>query len=76
MIYDIPDCNFFYILFMPQRKELIQKRKRHWIAVLPFFHTERIFYYFKEVKYPMNPTNPNKEYTVSLNLDDVDQLVV
>ena len=24
----------------------------------------------------MNPTNPNKEYTVSLNLDDVDQLVV
>ena len=27
-------------------------------------------YYLKEVKYPMNPVDPNKEYTVSLNLDD------
>ena len=33
-------------------------------------------YYLKEVKYPMNPTDPNKEYTVSLNLDDDDQLLV
>jgi len=33
-------------------------------------------YYLKEVKYPMNPTYPNKEYTVSLNLDDDDQLLV
>lgn len=24
----------------------------------------------------MNPTDPNKEYTVSLNLDDDDQLLV
>ena len=32
-------------------------------------------YYLKEVKYPMNPTASNKEYTVSLNLDD-DQLLV
>lgn len=33
-------------------------------------------YYLKEVKYPMNPTDPNKEYTVLLNLDDDDQLLV
>ena len=33
-------------------------------------------YYLKEVKYPINPTDPNKEYTVSLNLDDEDQLLV
>lgn len=33
-------------------------------------------YYLKEVKYPMNPTNPDKEYTVSLDLDDDDQLLV
>lgn len=33
-------------------------------------------YYLKEVKYPMNPIDPNKEYTVSLNLDDDDQLLV
>ena len=33
-------------------------------------------YYLKEIKYPMNPTDPNKEYNVSLNLDDDDQLLV
>ena len=33
-------------------------------------------YYFKEVKFPMNPANPDKGYTVSLNLDDDDQLMV
>lgn len=33
-------------------------------------------YYLKEVKYPMNPTDPKKEYTVSLNLDDDDRLLV
>ena len=33
-------------------------------------------YYFKEVKFPMNPTDPDKGYTVSLNLDDNDQLMV
>jgi len=33
-------------------------------------------YYFKEVKFPMNPIGPNKEYSVSLNLDDDDQLLV
>ena len=33
-------------------------------------------YYLKEVNYPMNPTDPNKEYTVSLNLDDDDQLLI
>ena len=33
-------------------------------------------YYLKEVKYPMNPIGPNKEYTVSLNLNDDDQLLV
>ena len=33
-------------------------------------------YYLKEVKSPMNPTAPNNEYTVSLNLDNDDQLLV
>lgn len=33
-------------------------------------------YYFKEVKFPMNPVVSDKEYTVSLNLDDDDQLLV
>lgn len=33
-------------------------------------------YYFKEIKFPMNPMDSNKEYTVSLNLDDDDQLLV
>ena len=33
-------------------------------------------YYLKEIKYPINPADPNKEYTVSLNLDDDDQLLV
>lgn len=32
-------------------------------------------YNLKEVKYPKNPTSPNKEYTVSLNLVDDDQLL-
>lgn len=27
-------------------------------------------YYFKEVKFPMNPADPDKEFTVSLNLDE------
>ena len=30
-------------------------------------------YYFKEIKFPMNPIDSDKEYTVSLNLDDDDQ---
>lgn len=33
-------------------------------------------YYLKEIKYPINPTNPNKECTVFLNLDINDQLLV
>lgn len=33
-------------------------------------------YYFKEVRFPMNPVDPDKEYTVSLNLDDDDLLMV
>ena len=33
-------------------------------------------YYLKEIKFPMNPVDPDKEYTVSLNLDDDDQLMV
>ena len=32
--------------------------------------------YLKEIKFPTNPANPDKEYTVSLNLDDDDQLLV
>lgn len=33
-------------------------------------------YYLKEIKFPMNPVDPDKECTVSLNLDDDDQLMV
>ena len=33
-------------------------------------------YYFKEIKFPMNPIDSDKEYTVSLNLDDDGQLLV
>lgn len=33
-------------------------------------------YYLKEIKFPMNPVESDKEYTVSLNLDDDDQLMV
>ena len=33
-------------------------------------------YYLKEIKFPMNPIDPDKEYTGSLNLDDDDQLLV
>lgn len=33
-------------------------------------------YYLKEIKFPINPVVSDKEYTVSLNLDDDDQLHV
>lgn len=33
-------------------------------------------YYLKEIKFPMNPIDSDKEYIVSLNLDDDDQLPV
>lgn len=33
-------------------------------------------YYLKEIKFPMNPVESDKEYTVSLNLDEDDQLLV
>ena len=33
-------------------------------------------YYLKEIKFPMNPIDSDKEYTVSLNLDADDQLLV
>ena len=33
-------------------------------------------YYLKDENCPMNPTDPNIEYTISLNLDDDDQLLV
>lgn len=33
-------------------------------------------YYLKEIIFPMNPIVPDKEYTVSLNLDDYYQLLV
>ena len=33
-------------------------------------------YYLKEIKFPMNPIDSDKEYTVSLNLDDDNQLLV
>ena len=33
-------------------------------------------YYLKEIKFPMNPVDPDKEYTVSLNLDDDAPLLV
>ena len=33
-------------------------------------------YYLKEIKFPMNPVDTDKEYAVSLNLVDDDQLMV
>lgn len=33
-------------------------------------------YYLTEIKFPMNPIDSDKEYTVSLNLDNDDQLLV
>ena len=33
-------------------------------------------YYLKEIKFPMNLVEPDKGYTVSLNLDEDDQLMV
>ena len=33
-------------------------------------------YYLKEEKCPMNPTDPNIGYTISLNLEDDDLLLV
>lgn len=33
-------------------------------------------YYLKEIKFPMNPVESDKEYTISLNLDVDDQLMV
>ena len=33
-------------------------------------------YYLKEIKFPMNPVEPDKGYTFSLNLDEDDQLMV
>lgn len=33
-------------------------------------------YYPKEIKFPPNPIYPDTKYTVSLNLDDDDQLLV
>ena len=33
-------------------------------------------YYLKEIKFPMSQIDPDEEYTVSLNLDDDDQLLV
>lgn len=33
-------------------------------------------YYLKEIKFPMNPVDPDKKYTISLILDADDQLMV
>lgn len=33
-------------------------------------------YYLKEIKFPINSADPNKENTISLNLDDNDQLLL
>ncbi len=33
-------------------------------------------YYHKEINFPMNPVDPDKEYTISLNLDDDAPLLV
>lgn len=33
-------------------------------------------YYFKKIKFPVKPIEPDKEYTASLNLDDDNQLLV
>lgn len=33
-------------------------------------------YYLKEIKFPIIPINPDKEYTFCLNFDGADQLMV
>ena len=51
----------------------------HWARLRDKLEDDEISeteYYLKEVKYPMNPADPNKEYTVSLNLDDDDLLLI
>lgn len=56
-----------------------QKMVEYWARLRDKLEDDKISeteYYLKEVKYPMNPADPNKEYTVSLNLDDDDQLLV
>lgn len=37
---------------------------------------ERIEYYLKEVKFPVKPVETDKEYTLSLNLDEDERLMV
>ena len=56
-----------------------RKMVEHWAHLRDKLEDDEISeteYYLKEVKYPMNPADPNKEYTVSLNLDDDDLLLI
>ncbi len=66
---------------VPALKDLDNFRKmvEYWARLRDNLEDDEISeteYYLKEVKYPMNPTAPNNEYTVSLNLDNDDQLLV
>ena len=66
--------------YRPQEDiDSFKKMVEYWARFRDKLENEEISeteYYLKEIKYPMNPTDPNKEYTVSLNLDDDDQLLV
>ena len=56
-----------------------QKMVEYWACLRDKLEDGKITetdYYLKEIKFPMNPIVPDKEYTVSLNLDDDDQLLV
>ena len=60
---------------VPARKKMVEywARLRNKLEDDEITETE---YYLKEIKFPMNPIDPDKEYTGSLNLDDDDQLLV
>lgn len=72
--------NGFQVPVPAHRKTLITLRK--WLSIarlrdkLENGEITETDYYLKEIKFPMNPIVPDKEYTVSLNLDDDDQLLV
>ena len=56
-----------------------RKMVEYWAHLRDKLENEEISeteYYLKEIKYPMIPINPNKHYTLSLNLEDDDHLPV
>ena len=56
-----------------------QKMVEYWARLRDKLEDEEISeteYYLKEEKCPMNPTDPNIGYTISLNIEDDDLLLV